>query len=234
MTTATATTTRTADGMRDAALPRDPVTDRLLLAQWLSPAFPVGGFAYSQGLETAMAAGAVRDAATLAAWTAAVVETGAARTDAILLAHARRADADLDALDALARALAPSAERLAETLDQGAAFGAMVAAMTGGAPPPLPYPLAVGLATRPLAVTTPEVLGLYLHGAAAVPVMAGVRFIPLGAGAGQRILAGLAPRLAALAAALADAPLDSIATATPRADLLAMAHETLPVRIFRS
>jgi urease accessory protein len=220
--------------MLDAARPRDPATDRLLLAQWLSPAFPVGGFAYSQGLETAMAAGEVHDAATLAAWTAAVVETGSARTDAILIAHARRAEADLPALDALARALAPSAERLAETLDQGMAFGAMLAAMTGAQPPPLPYPLAVGLATRPLAVSTTEVLALWLHAAASVPVLAGVRFIPLGAGEGQRILSDLAPRLAALADTLADAPLDAIATSTPRADLMAMAHETLPVRIFRS
>lgn len=213
---------------------RDPAADRLRLAHWLSPAFPVGGFAWSQGLETAIAAGDVRDAAGLAAWVAAVTESGSARTDAILLAHARAPECDIAALDALARALAPSAERLAETLEQGAAFAAMLAAMGEGDLPALPYPLAVGLGTRPLAVTTAEVVALYLHGQAAALVSAGVRFMPLGQGAGQRILADLAPQLAAQAAALAEAPLSAIATATPRADLMAMAHETLPVRIFRS
>ncbi|MFN3641492.1 MAG: urease accessory protein UreF [Gemmobacter sp.] len=221
--------------MRDVPAPRDQATDRLRLAQWLSPAFPIGGFAYSQGLEAAMAGGDVRCAATLAAWVAAVIETGSARTDAILLAHARAAGSDLDALDALARALAPSAERLTETLEQGAAFGAMMAAMDGTPPPPaLPYPLAVGLAARPLALDTAEVVALWLHGQAALLVSAGVRFIPLGQGAGQAILAALAPRLAALAGTLAAAPLDAIATGTPRADLMAMAHETLTVRLYRS
>ncbi|MFN6976672.1 MAG: urease accessory protein UreF [Gemmobacter sp.] len=220
--------------MRDTPAQADPATDRLRLAQWLSPAFPIGGFAYSQGLEAAMAGGDVRCAATLAAWVAAVIETGSARTDAILLAHARAGGADLDALDALARALAPSAERLTETLEQGAAFGAMMAAMDGTLPQALPYPLAVGLAARPLALDTAEVVALWLHGQAALLVSAGVRFIPLGQGAGQAILAALAPRLAALAETLAAAPLDAIATGTPRADLMAMAHETLTVRLYRS
>jgi urease accessory protein len=209
--------------------------DRLILAQWLSPAFPVGGFAYSQGLEAAIASGAVRDGDGVDRWTAALIERGSARSDAILLAHARREDADLPALDALARALAPSAERLAETLDQGAAFAAMAAASTGAPPArPLPYPLAVGVATRALAVTTAEAVALFLHAQAALPVSAAVRFLPMGQSRGQRILATLAPRIAALAPDLAAAPLSAIATFTPGADLFSMAHETLPVRIFRT
>lgn len=212
----------------------DTAIDRLLLAQWLSPAFPIGSFAYSQGMESAMAAAELRDSATLARWIDPVLAHGSGRADAILIAHARQPGADIAHLDALARALAPSAERLAETLDQGAAFGRMIAAATGQPQPPLPYPLAVGLATRPLKVATQEVLALWLHGLAAMLVSAATRFLPLGQTEGQRLLAALAPRIVTLAARFAAAPLDEIHSATPRADLAAMQHETLQPRIFRT
>jgi urease accessory protein len=214
--------------------PRDPAGDRLRLAHWLSPAFPTGGFAWSQGLETAMAAGAVRDAATLGAWVSAVLLHGGARTDAILLAHARAAGADTGALDALARALAPSAERLAETLEQGAAFAATVAAVTGTPQPALPYPLAVGHATRPLALATAEVVAHYLQAQAMQLAAAGMRFIPLSQSDGHRVIAAAAALIPSLAEACAAATLDDIGTATFGADIAAMAHETLDVRIFRS
>ncbi|MFV0279958.1 MAG: urease accessory protein UreF, partial [Rhodoblastus sp.] len=62
------------------------MSSALLLAVWLSPAFPVGAFAYSHGLEWAVEAGDVRDEETLAAWLADLLEQGAVKTDAILLA----------------------------------------------------------------------------------------------------------------------------------------------------
>lgn len=214
--------------------PRDPAADPLRLVHWLSPAFPTGGFAWSQGLETAMAAGAVRDAATLGAWISAVLLHGGARTDAILLALAHAPGADLEALDALARALAPSSERLAETLEQGAAFAAAVAAVTGVAQPALPYPLAVGHATRLLAVPTAEVVAQYLLAQAMQLAAAGMRFIPLGQADGHRVIASAAAAIPELAAACASATAEDIGTATVGADIGAMAHETLSVRIFRS
>ncbi|MGV6847728.1 MAG: urease accessory protein UreF, partial [Marinibacterium sp.] len=99
-------------------------TDLLTLAQWLSPAYPVGGFAYSHGLEGLVAEGAVADAAGFRGWLEGVLRHGAGRSDAILLVAAYRAAAPpaLADIDALARALAPSRERLMETDLQGAAF----------------------------------------------------------------------------------------------------------------
>ena len=113
-----------------------PNADHLALVQWLSPAFPVGSYAYSQGLEQAITDGHVRDAATLSGWITAVLTHGSARMDAILLAHGRRQD-----LADLAYAFAGSAERATEMRDQGAAFGQTVAATTGQPQPPCPMPL---------------------------------------------------------------------------------------------
>ena len=94
-------------------------TDILTLSQLLSPAFPVGGFAYSHGLETAISNGTITSAATLEAWLLDVLEFGGAQSDAVLLNMAYVGDAET--IDAQARAFATSAERLMETDLQGAA-----------------------------------------------------------------------------------------------------------------
>uniref|UniRef100_UPI00296E387A urease accessory protein UreF n=1 Tax=Xinfangfangia pollutisoli TaxID=2865960 RepID=UPI00296E387A len=91
----------------------------LALVQYLSPAFPTGGFAYSHGLEQVIAEGTVRDAAALEAWLSDVLRHGAGWQDAVLLALTLREGADPAALADLARALAPSSERLRETEEQG-------------------------------------------------------------------------------------------------------------------
>jgi urease accessory protein len=209
-------------------------TDRLHLVQWLSPAFPIGAFAYSQGLEWAIAEGGLTSAGALHAWVRAVLHHGSGRVDGILLARARAGDAPQMLAD-LALAFATSAERETEMLEQGAAFARAHLAMTGIVlPEGLPYAVAVGLATRPLRVTTEEVLTLWLHGLAAQLVSAAVRFVPLGQGTGQRLLHDLAPGLTALATELATTPLDEISGFTPGADLAAMRHETMDIRIFRT
>ena len=88
----------------------------LTLVQWFSPGFPVGAFGYSHGLEWEIESGAVTDAGAVQSWVADILAQGSGRSDAILLSCAWRADpAELDDLDDLARALAPSSERLAET-----------------------------------------------------------------------------------------------------------------------
>ncbi len=83
-------------------------TDRLRLVQWLSPAFPIGAFAYSQGLEVAIADGDIRTASDLETWIAAILRHGSGRIDAILLAHARKPGADLAGLTALILASPPA------------------------------------------------------------------------------------------------------------------------------
>jgi len=120
--------------------------DLLTLTQWLSPAYPVGAFAWSHGLEAAIAGGDVSDAPGLDTWLRAVLAHGAGWTDAVLLAQAHAGQTPLADLAALAAALAPSRERRAETMEQGAAFARTTGALTGDALAPMAYPVAVGAA----------------------------------------------------------------------------------------
>ncbi len=75
--------------------------DRLRLTQVLSPAFPIGSFAHSQGLEWAIASGRVRDGAGMQAWVAAVISQGSGFVDAVFLSMGRAPGADFAALTAL-------------------------------------------------------------------------------------------------------------------------------------
>jgi urease accessory protein len=134
----------------------------------------------------------------------------------------------------LARALAPSAERLEETAAQGAAFARTVAALTGRTLAPRPLPVAVGEAAAGLGLDPVDVVALYLHAFAANLVTIAVRHVPLGQTEGQKVLAGMHPLIRTLAAARVGLPLDAIGTAAIRADLAAIRHETMDVRIFRT
>ena len=212
----------------------DPGSGLLALVQWLSPAFPTGAFAYSHGLEFEIAAGRITSAESLADWLAQILTYGAGWQDAILLAQALRQDVDMDALAGLARALAPSSERLQETMEQGTAFARATSALTGLDLSARPMPVAVGQAARALGVPKVQVVALYLHAFTANLVSAAVRFVPLGQTEGQAVLAGLHPLVQELAAKATTSSLDDITTSTLRADLAAMGHETMITRIFRS
>nr|WP_254368153.1 urease accessory UreF family protein [Paracoccus sp. Z118] len=206
----------------------------LLLVQLLSPAFPTGGFAYAQGLEWAMDSGAVHDAGSLAEWLADVLEHGSGWSDAVLLSLALRSGADHGGLDELARALCLTAERLTETLEQGAAFARVAAALTGTDPAPAALPVAVGRACSPLGQPAAEVTSLYLHGQALNLIQAAVRFLPLGQTEGQRALTGLAPLILRLAARAATASESDLGGCAIGADIAQARHETMQTRIFRT
>lgn len=206
----------------------------LTLVQWLSPSFPTGGFAYSHGLEAAIAAGDVPDAAGLQRWLADVLAFGAGRQDAILLTHALQAGADHAALDDLTRALQASSERLQETLDQGMAFARTVAGLTGRDLPPRCLPIAVGEAALPLGLDPAQVVGLYLHAFASNLTSIAMRFMPLGQAQGQAVLSALHPQIDALAQSAMTLTLDDLGGCVLGADLAAMQHETMDVRIFRT
>lgn len=228
------TTTTTTDA---AALTR--------LLSWLSPAFPVGGFAYSHGLEWAVEAGDVRDPATLSDWIAALLAHGSGRTDAILLAHAHRASGNGAALDALAetaRALAPSRERLLETTAQGRAFAAAVApwpmpgvaALAARHGAALPYPVAVGAACGAAGIPLAMALPAWLNAFTAWLISAAVRLVPLGQAQGLHVQAALESCIIPTARDAQNATLDEIGTGCFRADLASLRHETQYTRLFRS
>lgn len=210
------------------------MTALLTLVQWLSPAFPTGAFAYSHGLERVIAAGYVSDAASFEEWLRNILHHGAGWQDAVLLTQALAADADHDALDALARALAPSAERLQESAEQGAALARMVSGLTARPLPPRMLPIAVGEAAAPLPLPPGQVAQLYLQNFAGNLVTIATRHVPLGQTKGQAVLARLLPEIEALGAKAATASLDDLGSCALAADLAALQHETQDVRIFRT
>jgi urease accessory protein len=202
-------------------------TDLLRLAQWLSPAFPLSGYAYSHGLEAAMAGGRVTDADSARDWARCVLERGTGALDAwAIRAVMEGADPD-DAADTI-RARAGSAERWEETRAMGAAFAGARRAM-GYEANDHPLPVALGLAAR--GMEAEPVAALYLQSLAGQLIGAATRFLPLGQHAAQAALAALHPTIARLAVEIPAAPPPSGAL---MAEMDAMAHETLQPRMFRT
>jgi len=236
------------EGDRSGSEPDASAAGSLPLLLWLSPAFPVGSYAYSHGLEWAVEAGDVRDAKTLAAWLEDLLSHGAPRSDAVLFCRAHRAARAnewraLDAINDLAIALCGSAERRLETFAQGAAFlAAMRAAWACEAfahwpqapDAPVAYPVAVALATAGHGLSLKASLPAYMLAFQANLVSAAIRLGAIGQTDGQRILAHLTPLVRRQAEALENASLDDLGGCALRADIAAMRHETQYSRLFRS
>jgi urease accessory protein len=218
------------------------------LMTWLSPAFPVGAFSYSSGIEWAVEAGDVSDAASLRGWLGAMLTDGSGFCDGVLLAHAHRSaasddDAGLRDIAELGAAFAPSRERQLETSAQGRAFidiaraawncdglERMISACNGT----IVYPVAVGLVSAAHTIPLPSAMHAFLHALISNWISAGARLVPLGQTDSQRVLASLEPVVAATARRALDASLDELGSATFRADIASMRHETQYTRLFRS
>ncbi|MDO9710351.1 urease accessory protein UreF [Paracraurococcus sp. LOR1-02] len=218
------------------------------LLAWLSPAYPVGAYTYSHGLETAVEDGRVTDRADLVAYVSTVLRAGAGRVDGALLAAVWRAaeageDAALDEAALLAAAWRGTAETALETMAQGTAFTAVTqsawpdarfAAFAARHPRALAHPVAFGAAAGFQGIPLRSALQGWLAAFAANLVSAGVRLVPLGQTDGQIATAALHPVVEAAAEAALAADLDTIGTAAPMLDLLSMRHETQYTRLFRS
>ena len=203
-------------------------TDLLRLTQWLSPAFPVSGYAYSHGLETAMAGGHVTDAASLTAWVRAVLTHGTGPLDVWAIRRSMAGD-DPAHLTAILRARAGSPERWQEARDQGAAFCEVTTVMGDMPLDDLPLPVALGVRAR--GMDAGVVALLFLQGFAGQMVSAAARFLPLGQSTAQTVLCGLHADVAVTAAR---DEIDPPGSAAVLAELDAMAHVTLQPRIFRT
>ncbi|WP_299964126.1 urease accessory UreF family protein [uncultured Roseobacter sp.] len=210
-------------------------TDVLTLTQWLSPGFPVGAFAYSHGLETAIADGRIASVRSFEAWLHDLVAFGGGRADIVLLGAAYRAvPEDVPVIDATARAFAASAGRLRETADQGQAFCRTVDAIWHTRLGALCYPVAVGRAASERDLSLDLTAALYLQAFAANLVSAAVRRIPLGQTEGQDLLARMAPLVTQTVDDAMGTPLTDLTSACFAADIAAMQHETLYSKVFRT
>lgn len=206
------------------------------LLTWLSPAFPVGAFAWSAGLESAIADRTLTDSTALQNWLEGVLAHGGLKTDAILLAHAWRGEPELQDLADLAIALTPARERFTETTITGDNFAIAAKAWPADLtlPQPCPYPIAVGATARAHDIALIDTLLAYLTAAVHSQISVAVRLVPLGQSDGLKVMAALEPRVAALAETAASATLADLGSIAYATDIAQMRHETLEPRIFRS
>ena len=210
---------------------------------WLTPTFPIGSFAYSQGLETAVARGWVSDAETLTAWLTALARHGSLRNDLIILSlvHRASADAAVGDLAELAAAMQPSKERAEEALVQGQAFlDAYHAAWAERGDPfspvegPITLPVAVGQAARARSLPLQATLIAYATAFTTNLVFVAIRLGAIGQFDGQRVLAALLPELRETCRLALNATEDDLGGAAFAADLASILHETQTTRLFRS
>lgn len=213
----------------------------LRLLQLASPSLPVGAYSYSQGLEAAVEAGIVTDAASAEAWIGDVLGLSVATMEAPLLLRLIEAWAAND-LAAVSRwneefvASRETAELRAETLQMGYSLGNLLkdlgvgdATMDESA-----YPTVYAFAIAHWHIEPHEALSAYLFSWIENQMLAALKCVPLGQTDGQRILLALADRIPAaadVAAAMADADLCNFA---PGLALASARHETQYSRIFRS
>ncbi|NGO62412.1 urease accessory protein UreF [Rhizobium daejeonense] len=213
----------------------------LRLLAWLSPAFPVGGFVYSGGLEAVIHDGGIGSAEELSAWLSVVLSDGSLRNDAILLAEAYRSIDDAKRLRdvvELAAALAGSMERHAEILRQGDAFLAAASAwphpvldvFSGGTA----YSVAVGAVAAAHHVPLDDALAAFLQAQCAQLISVSVRLGVIGQKQGVAILAGLERPVLAQAERTGRLGLDELGSATVLADIASLRHEVQYSRLFQS
>ena len=203
----------------------------LILQNWFSPAFPVGAFSYSGGLETAIARGDVYDRDSLAGWLRQTLRHGSIFMDAVFL----RATMEGEDVNDLCLALCAGAERYQETTELGTAFGrVMRETQVIELPAGLAYPVAVGMAARVLALPREATVAAFLQGACMNQISVAVRAVPVGQMDGQACLVSLMPVIAWAAATVMETEAETAGSFAPAADLCALEHETTEQRIYRT
>jgi urease accessory protein len=223
----------------------------LTLLQFTDGLFPSGGFAHSFGLETYVQEARVGDRAGLEAFVAAHLDGSAGPADAAAAAlAARRAvagdvtgwlalDARLEAMKAVPESRAASRQMGRQTLRVAVALGddaflASLAPAVDTGLTPGHHAVVFGAAVGRAGAAPEAVAAAYLHATAALLVGAGLRLLALGQVDGQRVLAAMRPRIAALARAAAAAGPDDLWSFNPGLELRGLRHATLEARLFRS
>jgi urease accessory protein len=223
----------------------------LRLQSWLSPAFPIGSYSYSHGLEWVVESGQIDDRRSLVDWLDADLRHGPGWNEAIFLHEAWRCTLDDDlaglfAVAELAAAFRGTSELALESSQQG---GACLAMLRRAWPdrvldwlaqvlrerhvqPVLGVVLGVGLARQ--GIPARLALSAFLQSYAANLVTAGVRLIPLGQTDGQLAIAELEHAVLETTAQALKSDLGDVGSAAMMVELASMAHETQYTRLFRS
>lgn len=215
---------------------------------WLaSPALPVGGFSYSEGLEAAVERAGVATESIAASWLDDQLHLSLARADLAVIAQAiaawRSADlARVQQLNDWVLHTRETSEMRAQTEQMGRSLLAWLHNHEGGNPAhlqvcaglPPTYPVAYALAASQTGAGVRDCLLAYAFGWAENMVQAALKSIPLGQSAGQRILARLGRHIPAAVATAMQLPDDERQAFSPMLAILSSQHETQYSRLFRS
>ena len=218
------------------------------LLQLASPALPVGAYSYSQGLEAAVDAGIVHDAASAGSWIADVLAYAVARLEAPVWwrLHAAWAEGDIERAaywNELLCSSRESAELRAETLQMGYSLQRLL--IEAGdfdqaslaqlrQLPDITFPAAFSFAVVKWQIPARSALIAYLWAWLENQVMAALKSVPLGQTDGQRLLLALAARLPGIADSACTTTDDDLCNYAPGFAILCSRHETQYSRLFRS
>ena len=211
-----------------------PTDSKLVtVMQWLSPAFPIGGFAYSHGLEWAINKGYVSNREELQKWISDLLEYGSLKNDAILIKLVLQGS-DPKEINELAMALCPASERLSETQLQGGAFCKIMREVWSLEIDDLALPIALALAAKNENIDQNLVVPAYLHSFCSNLISVAMRLIPIGQTDGQKTLRELSPLISDSVRAVAKSDKDDLGSACFLSDVSAMQHEYLQPRVFKT
>jgi urease accessory protein len=215
----------------------------LHLLQFASPALPIGGYSYSQGLEAALDAGIVHDAETGRAWIARYLDEVVASWDGPLFWRLLKA---FEAGDGASVALwserflasRDTAEFRAETIQMGYSLTKLVAelgvANVEALGPEVGLPTAFACAVDALGIPHHEALLAMLFAWVENQVLVCVKSVPLGQVAGQRMLLSLRPDIEQAAQRAQTMGDEAMSNWSPGLSILSMRHEVQHGRLYRS
>jgi len=211
------------------------------LLQLASPTLPVGAYSYSGGLESAVEAGLVKDAATAEQWIGDVLEHAVARMEAPIMfslvsGFSQKDLSKVKEKNEIFLASRESAELRAETVQMGYSLNRLLKDLgVGEVPVEEPsFPAAFAFAAAHWKIEPAAALQAYLWAWLENQVMAAVKAVPLGQTDGQRILLGLGERISALIPKILEMKDQDMGNFAPGLAMLSSQHETQYSRLFRS
>ncbi|OGA64782.1 MAG: urease accessory protein UreF [Betaproteobacteria bacterium RIFCSPLOWO2_12_FULL_68_20] len=212
-------------------------TEKLaLLLQLASPALPVGAYSYSGGLEAAIEAGVVTNAASAQRWIGDVLEHSIARMEAPLFLRLCSQDADIERWNELFLASRETAELRAETVQMGYSLNLLLPELgvENVALEEPAFPTVFARAAITWGIEPREALLAYLWAWLENQVMAALKAVPLGQTEGQKMLLALGEKLLGIVEEAARMDDEELGNLAPGLALASARHETQYSRLFRS